>query len=116
MKKFLLLMIMGTLTLAISCSSVRSRNQMETKKLQRDLKKAEKTTHIVFASIKKNSIQKSFRYYSRKFRAAMTRKKEAVYQAALLDPHTAAELPIDDIIAMCDELIEAHGDYLPDFI
>ncbi|MEK5038081.1 alpha-glucosidase/alpha-galactosidase [Sporosarcina sp. FSL K6-3457] len=47
--------------------------------------------------------------------AAMTGKKEHIYQAALLDPHTAAELSIDDIVAMCDELIEAHGDWLPKF-
>ena len=40
--------------------------------------------------------------------AAVTRKREHVYQAAMLDPHTGAELSIDDIIAMCDELIEAH--------
>ena len=44
--------------------------------------------------------------------AAATRKKEAIYQAAMLDPHTAAELNMDDIVAMCDELIEAHGDYM----
>ena len=47
--------------------------------------------------------------------AAMTGKKEHIYQAAMLDPHTAAELSIDDIVAMCDELIEAHGDWLPEF-
>ena len=40
--------------------------------------------------------------------AAVTGKREHVYHAAMLDPHTAAELSIDDIIAMCDELIEAH--------
>ena len=40
--------------------------------------------------------------------AAVTGKREHVYQAAMLDPHTAAELSIDDIISMCDELIEAH--------
>ena len=45
--------------------------------------------------------------------AAVTRKKEHIYQAAMLDPHTAAELSIDDIKSMCDELIEAHGDYMP---
>jgi alpha-galactosidase len=45
--------------------------------------------------------------------AALTRKREAVYHAAMMDPHTAAELSLDDIIAMCDELIEAHGSYLP---
>lgn len=44
--------------------------------------------------------------------AARTRKKEDIYRAAMLDPHTAAELSIDDIVAMCDELIEAHGDYM----
>ncbi|MBD2846009.1 alpha-glucosidase/alpha-galactosidase [Paenibacillus sp. IB182496] len=45
--------------------------------------------------------------------AAMTGKKEHIYHAALLDPHTSAELSMDDIVAMCDELIEAHGDWLP---
>jgi len=47
--------------------------------------------------------------------AAVTRKKEAIYQAAMLDPHTAAELSIDDIVAMCDELIEAHEGWLPEY-
>ena len=45
--------------------------------------------------------------------AAATRKKEHIYQAAMLDPHTASELDIDTIKAMVDDLIEAHGDYLP---
>jgi alpha-galactosidase len=45
--------------------------------------------------------------------AAMTGKKEHIYHAAMLDPHTSSELSIDDIVAMCDELIEAHGDMLP---
>jgi len=40
--------------------------------------------------------------------AAVTKKKEAIYHAAMLDPHTAAELSIDDIVSMCDDLIEAH--------
>ena len=40
--------------------------------------------------------------------AAVTGKKEHIYHAAMMDPHTAAELSIDDIIAMCDELYEAH--------
>ncbi len=47
--------------------------------------------------------------------AAATRKKEHIYHAAMLDPHTAAELNIDDIVAMCDELIEAHGTWLPTY-
>jgi len=45
--------------------------------------------------------------------AAVTRKKDTVYQAAMLDPHTAAELSLDDIVSLCDDLIEAHGNWLP---
>jgi len=47
--------------------------------------------------------------------AAKTRKKEYIYQAAMMDPHTASELDIDSIKKMVDELIEAHGDYLPKY-
>ena len=47
--------------------------------------------------------------------AAMTLKKDCIYQAAMLDPHTAAELTLDQIVAMCDDLIEAHGDMLPTY-
>ena len=47
--------------------------------------------------------------------AAATRKKEYIYQAAMLDPHTSAELSIDDIVAMCDDLIEAHKGWLPEY-
>ena len=45
--------------------------------------------------------------------AARTRKKENVYQAAMLDPHCAAELSLDDLVKMCDTPIPAHGDMLP---
>ena len=45
--------------------------------------------------------------------AAVTKKRDLIYNAAMLEPHTAAELSIDDIVKMVDELIEAHGDYLP---
>ncbi|MGZ7440247.1 alpha-glucosidase/alpha-galactosidase [Paenibacillus sp. TH7-28] len=45
--------------------------------------------------------------------AAITGKKEHIYHAAMLDPHTSAELSMDDIAALCDDLIEAHGDWLP---
>ncbi len=41
--------------------------------------------------------------------AAVTKKKEDVYYAAMMDPHTAAELSVDDIIKMCNEMIEAHN-------
>jgi len=47
--------------------------------------------------------------------AAMTRRKEDIYRAALLDPHTSAELTIDKTIAMCNDLIKAHGKMLPKF-
>jgi alpha-galactosidase len=47
--------------------------------------------------------------------AAITGKKEHIYHAAMLDPHTAAELSMDDIVSLCDDLIEAHGDWLPAF-
>ncbi len=44
--------------------------------------------------------------------AAVTKDRQKIYQAAIMDPHTAAELNIHDIIAMTDELIDAHGDYM----
>ncbi|HBE13015.1 MAG TPA: alpha-glucosidase/alpha-galactosidase [Clostridiales bacterium] len=45
--------------------------------------------------------------------AAVTNKKEHIYQAAMLDPHTGSELDPDTIVKMVDELIDAHGSYLP---
>lgn len=45
--------------------------------------------------------------------AALSQKKDYIYQAAMLDPHASAELSIDEIRAMVDDLIEAHGDWLP---
>ena len=47
--------------------------------------------------------------------AAVTKKKEHIYQAAMLDPHTASELSVDDIRAMVDALIERHGSWLPEY-
>jgi alpha-galactosidase len=47
--------------------------------------------------------------------AAITRKREHIYHAAMLDPHTAAELSLDDIVSLCDDLIEAHGKWLPTY-
>ncbi len=41
--------------------------------------------------------------------AAVSKKRENIYHAAMMDPHTAAVLSLDDIVAMCDELIEAHA-------
>ena len=48
-------------------------------------------------------------------KAAETLQKSYIYQAAMLDPHTSSELSIDDIKALCDDLIEAHGDWLPKY-
>jgi len=47
--------------------------------------------------------------------AALSGRRDHIYHAAMLDPHTAAELPIDRIVAMCDELIERHGTWLPKY-
>ena len=47
--------------------------------------------------------------------AARTRKREDVYKAALLDPHTSSELTIDETVALCDALFEAHGSWLPPY-
>ena len=46
--------------------------------------------------------------------ALVTGKREHVYHAAMLDPHTAAELTLDEIWAVVDELLEAHGDAIPE--
>ncbi len=45
--------------------------------------------------------------------AALTGKREHIYHAAMLDPHTAAELDLDQIWHLVDDLIEAHGEWLP---
>lgn len=47
--------------------------------------------------------------------AALTRQRAHIYHAAMFDPHTAAELDLGQIWAMVDELIEAHGDWLPQY-
>jgi alpha-galactosidase len=40
--------------------------------------------------------------------AAATGDRQKVYQAAMMDPHTGATLSTDEIVAMCDELLDAH--------
>lgn len=47
--------------------------------------------------------------------AALTRNKDYIYYAAMLDPHTSSELSIDDIKNLVDDLIKEHGDWLPKF-
>jgi len=45
--------------------------------------------------------------------ALATGRKDYVRQAAMLDPHTAAELPLDEISSLVDDLLEAHRGWLP---
>lgn len=45
--------------------------------------------------------------------AALTGNRSHIYQAAMLDPHTAAELDLDQIHALVDALLAAHGDRTP---
>ena len=47
--------------------------------------------------------------------AALSGKKEYIYHAAMLDPHTAAELSIDEICNLVDDLLLAHCDMIPKF-
>lgn len=47
--------------------------------------------------------------------AALTGKRDYIYQAALLDPHASTDLTIDEICCLVDDLIEAHGDWLPEY-
>jgi len=47
--------------------------------------------------------------------AAVTKKRDHIYHAAMLEPHTAAELSIDDIRSMTDELLAAHKNWLPEY-
>ena len=49
-------------------------------------------------------------------RAALEERRDLVYQAALLDPNTAATLTIDETVQVCDELIDAHGERIPEGI
>jgi alpha-galactosidase len=46
-------------------------------------------------------------------RAVLEERPELVRLAAMLDPNAAASLTLDEIDAVCDELIAAHGDALP---
>ncbi len=47
--------------------------------------------------------------------AALTGKREHIYHAAMLDPHTAAELDLEQIWSLVDDLIIAHGSWLPEY-
>ena len=47
--------------------------------------------------------------------ALVTGQKDFIYHAAMMDPHTAAELNLNQIWSMVDELIDAHEGWLPTF-
>lgn len=47
--------------------------------------------------------------------AALTKKRDYIYHAAMLDPHTSSELTLDAIWSMVDELLVAHAEFLPDY-
>ena len=48
--------------------------------------------------------------------ALMKESREHIYHAAMMDPHTAAELDLDQIWNLTDDLIKAHGDWLPKWV
>ena len=60
-------------------------------------------------------IQTNINVQSMVVEAAVTRKREHIYHAAMLDPHTAAELSLDQIWSLVDDLIEAHEGWLPEY-
>ncbi len=45
--------------------------------------------------------------------AALTGRREHIYHAAMLDPHTAAELDLDQIWSLVDAILAEHGDWIP---
>jgi alpha-galactosidase len=47
--------------------------------------------------------------------AAITGNRDHIYHAVMMDPHAGSELSLDQIWAMVDEMIEAHGDLLPEY-
>lgn len=47
--------------------------------------------------------------------ALLTENPDHIYHAAMLDPHTAAELDLDQIWALTTDLLQAHGDWLPEW-
>jgi alpha-galactosidase len=48
--------------------------------------------------------------------AALTGRREPAYHAAMLDPHTAAELSLEEIAELVDALLEAHGEWIPELV
>ena len=48
--------------------------------------------------------------------ALLTENRDRIYHAAMLDPHTAAALDLEEIYSLVDELLIAHKDWLPEWI
>jgi alpha-galactosidase len=46
--------------------------------------------------------------------AILTGKREHIYHAAMLDPHTGAELDLDQIWQLVDDLLTAHAEWIPE--
>jgi alpha-galactosidase len=46
--------------------------------------------------------------------AILQQNPERIYQAAMLDPHTAAELDLDQIWSLVNDLLAAHGEWIPE--
>ena len=49
-------------------------------------------------------------------KALVSQDRQYVYHAAMMDPHTGAELDLEQIWQMVDDLLDAHRDWLPDFL
>lgn len=58
-------------------------------------------------------MQTNINVHSLTVEAILTGNREHVYHAAMFDPHTAAELDLDQIWALVDDLLDAHGDFIP---
>lgn len=48
-------------------------------------------------------------------RALIKENREHIFHAAMMDPHTAAELDLDQIWSLTDDLLLAHRDWLPEW-
>lgn len=59
-------------------------------------------------------MQTNINVHSLTVEALMTGDREHIYHAAMFDPHTAAELDLEQIWALVDEMLDAHGDYIPE--
>jgi alpha-galactosidase len=60
-------------------------------------------------------IQTNVNVQSLTVEAALTGKREHIYHAAMLDPHTAAELDLSQIWELVGDMISAHEGWLPEF-